>query len=73
MSAETFESFIFIANKNDIKSILEEKLFDQDKKYWEIENYLRHKFPEEIKHAGCPFISELNKRIETILNSKDFN
>lgn len=69
ISVEAFEIFTFIANKCGIKEVLEEKVIDNEKKYWEIENYLRHKFPEEIKQTGCPFVSELDKRIETMLNS----
>jgi hypothetical protein len=67
MSSETFESFLFIANKFDIKSVLEEKLVDKDKKYWEFENYLRKKYPEEIKQVGCPFVQELDNRINAML------
>lgn len=69
ISAEAFEMFVFIANKYDIKDILEEKLKDKEKKYWEIENYLRNKYPEDIKQAGCPFIPELDRRIEAMLSS----
>ena len=70
ISTEAFEVFTFIANKYGIKEVLGEKVTDNEKKYWEIENYLRHKYPEEIKQAGCPFVPELDKRIEVMLNSK---
>lgn len=66
---EALEVVMSIANNYGIKKVLEEKVTDNDKKYWEIENYLRHKYPEEIKLAGCPFIPELDKRIEVMLNS----
>lgn len=68
-SAEAFEMFVFIANKYGIKEVLGEKVIDKEKKYWEIENYLRHKYPKEIKQTGCPFVPELDKRIEAMLNS----
>lgn len=68
ISVEAFEIFTFIANKCGIKEVLGEKVTDNEMKYWEIENYLRHKFPEEIKQSGCPFVSELDKRIEAMLN-----
>jgi hypothetical protein len=69
ISAETFEKFVYIVNKHDIKEVLGEKVSDREKKYWEIENYLRHKYPEEIKQTSCPFIPELDMRIEAILSS----
>ena len=69
ISAETFEKFVYIANRHDIKEVLGEKVLDEEEKYWETENYLRHKYPEEIKQTGCPFIPELNMRIEAMLSS----
>jgi hypothetical protein len=69
ISAEAFEMFTFIVNKHNIKEVLEEKLKDKEKKYWEIENYLRNKYPEDIKQTCCPFLPELDLRIKAILSS----
>lgn len=69
ISAEAFEAFAFIANNHGIRDVLDEKTRDSDKKYWEIENYLRNKYPEDIKQTGCPFIPELDQRIDAMLHS----
>lgn len=69
ISAETFEKLIYITNKYGIKDTLEEKLKDKEKKYWEMQNYFRYKFPEEIKIARCPFVPELDKKIDLMLSS----
>jgi len=69
VSAEAFEAFILIANKHGIRDVLGEKTNDKEKKYWEIENYLRNKYPEDINKAGCPFIPELDQRIDAMLQA----
>lgn len=69
ISVEAFEAFVFISNKYGIKEVLNGKLKDKEKKYWEIENYLSNKYPEEIKQTGCPFVPELDKRIDAMLDS----
>lgn len=69
MSAETFEKFVLIANENNITAVLEEKLKDQDKKYWEIDNYLRSRFPELVKNTSCPFKEELEYQIKNMIGS----
>jgi len=72
ISAETFEMFVFIANIKSIKETLEEKVGDHDKKYWEIENYLRAKYPDLVKRTGCPFIPDLDRKIGAMLGPNTF-
>lgn len=67
VSAEVFEAFILIANNHGVRDVLEEKTNDKEKRYWEIENYLRYKYPEDINKTGCPFIPELDQRIDAML------
>lgn len=66
-SAETLEMLAYLANNHSIYEVLNEKVTGSDKKYWEIQNYLRKKFAGEMNQTGCPFVPELDRRIETML------
>lgn len=67
LSVESLEAFTLLANKFGIHDVIDEKVRDKEKKTWEIENYLREKYPQDINQAGCPFVSDLDDRIDKML------
>lgn len=66
-SAETLEWIAYLANVHNLFEVLNEKVTSSDKKYWEIQNYLRKKFSGEIHEIRCPFVPELDTKIEKML------
>lgn len=68
LSAASLEVFTFLANKYGVHEVIDEKMHNKEKKYWEIENYLRQKYPQDISQVGCPFVPELDQKIKAMLS-----
>jgi len=68
VSTATFEKLVYFINVHGIDEVLKEKSTDVDKKFWDTDQYLHDKYPSEISNTGCPFVQELEDRIDGMLD-----
>lgn len=70
ISTESFEKLMNILNHHDIEEVLGVKARDDDKRLWEMDSYLIDKYSDEFTNAACPFVSDLERKIDLMLTEQ---